>query len=331
MEPTPILTVRNEADLLALVPFTLGFVPEDSLVLVTFGRDGRPFQARVDLPDDVLTLDTVAAELAQAVVANDAEVALVVVYTDDQCLAETADDLLVPYLVAAGVRILTSIRADGHRWFPLDTGLDDPLRCEGVPYDVSSHPLTSQSVLEGRILYASRTEMQESLSVVDPVLADTVADAVAALPPLDPARTHLVAEGQWTLRRTDTLLRGGVDAVTGCEVEELARLLRALAHRDIRDLVWNEIDRATAPAYVVLWRELVRRSPASAVAPVAGLLAFSAWLAGNGALAWCAVDRALEADPDHTLAQLVADALESAMPPSRWRPMDPTALTLFAG
>ena len=331
MEPTPTLTVRNEADLLALVPFTLGFVPEDSLVVVTLGGDGRPFHARVDLPDDVLTLETVAAELVVAAVRNDAEVALVVVYTADECLAEMTDELLVPYLVAAGIRILTSIRADGHRWFPLDVGPDDPCRADGVPYDISTHPLTSQGVFEGRVLYGNRSELADSLSVVDPVLVDAVADAVADLPALGPDRSLLLAEGQWALRCTDRLLRGGVDEVASCPPEELARLLRALSDPDIRDLVWNEITRPTAPAYVVLWRELVRRSPEHAVAPPAGLLAFSAWLAGNGALAWCAVDRALEADPDHRLAQLVAETLESALPPSRWRPMDPSALTLFAG
>lgn len=331
MEPTHTLTVRNEADLLALVPFTLGFVPEDSLVIVTFGRDGRPFHARVDLPDDVLALEAVAAELVGAAVRNDAEVALVVVYTVDECLAEMADELVAPYLVAGGIRILTSIRADGSRWYPLDPDTGDPRRLQGVPYDITTHPLTSQSVLEGRVLYASRNEMQDSLSVVDPALVDAVDDAVTALPVLGSVRSLLVAEGQWAMRCTDRLLRGGPEVVTSCPAEELARLLRALAHRDIRDLVWNEIDRATAPAYVVLWRELVRRSPEQAVAAPAGLLAFSAWLAGNGALAWCAIDRALEADPDHKLAQLVAEALEMAMPPSRWRPMDPTALTLFAG
>ena len=71
--------------------------------------------------------------------------------------------------------------------------------------------------------------------------------------------------------------------------------------------------------------------PVALVAPVAGLLAFSAWLAGDGALAWCAVDRCLCADPDHVLGQLVGEALTSAMPPSSWRPIDPGSLALFAG
>jgi hypothetical protein len=110
-----------------------------------------------------------------------------------------------------------------------------------------------------------------------------------------------------------------------------ARFLRALASRDVRDLVWCDITQDNAEGHVNLWRELVRRSPEALVAPAAGLLAFAAWLAGDGALAWCAVDRCLCADPDHVLGQLVGEALTTALPPSSWRPIDPRTLALFAG
>jgi len=46
-----------------------------------------------------------------------------------------------------------------------------------------------------------------------------------------------------------------------------------------------------------------------------------AWLAGQGALAWCAVDRSREADPDYGLAGVLAEALTSAVPPSSWDAM----------
>ena len=57
-----------------------------------------------------------------------------------------------------------------------------------------------------------------------------------------------------------------------------------------------------------------RRPPTRWPAPAA-LLAFAAWQAGDGALAWCAVDRCLEADPDYSLAGLVAELLTAAVPP----------------
>jgi len=52
----------------------------------------------------------------------------------------------------------------------------------------------------------------------------------------------------------------------------------------------------------------------------AALLGFAAWLAGNGALAWCAVDVAEEAEPGYPLAALLASTLAGAVPPAVWQP-----------
>jgi hypothetical protein len=54
------------------------------------------------------------------------------------------------------------------------------------------------------------------------------------------------------------------------------------------------------------------------VAGPAAVLGLAAWLAGHGALAWCAVDRCQAVDPDNTLAGLVAEVLARAVPPSAW-------------
>jgi hypothetical protein len=62
----------------------------------------------------------------------------------------------------------------------------------------------------------------------------------------------------------------------------------------------------------------------------AALLGFAAWLCGDGALAWCAVDAAQECEPGYGLASLLTDALAAAVPPSVWRPVPPSALGVFA-
>ena len=56
-----------------------------------------------------------------------------------------------------------------------------------------------------------------------------------------------------------------------------------------------------APAtYVEFWSDVVRRTPDELVPGPASVLAFAAWLAGDGALAWCAVDRRRDAEPRST-------------------------------
>ncbi len=105
-------------------------------------------------------------------------------------------------------------------------------------------------------------------------------------------------------------------------------MLRAVSDPDVRDVVWCDWTRDEAQDHVRVWRDLVRRSPDPLVAPAAALCGLAAWLAGDGALAWCAVDRCLAADPAHGLGRLVSDLLEAAAPPTIWRPMSPAGLRL---
>jgi hypothetical protein len=323
------ITLRNEGDLLALIPCTLGFLPEDSLVLVTLGRDSAPFHARIDLPDDPAELPAVVAPLVVAARRNAAVRAMVVVYTEDECLAEEAAVLLVDALASGGVDCLVTLRADGRRWYPL--GLDhlDPRSLVGVPYDPRDHELTSQAVLDGRVTFRNRAELADSLAAADPVEVERVLDAHAELPALgeQTPRRLLAAEAAWLTETVARRVRGGPPLAAG----EVARALRAVDRQEVRDVLWCGVTREEAVDHVSVWRDVVRRSPEELVAPAAALLAFAAWLSGDGALAWCAVERSLRADPDHSLARLVAQALEGAVPPSAWQPLDPPVLDLDVG
>jgi hypothetical protein len=323
---SPTFRIRTEADVLALVPYTLGFHPVDSLVLVTIDEEKRPFQARIDLPDDLDALPEIAEHLVFAALRNGAERALVIAYTDDECVGQAAVEALLEVLQRVGVPTVMAIRADGSRWFPLGdaAGEGDP---DGEPYDVRGHELSSRAVLDGKVTFRDRAELADSLAALDPTTVEEVEAAHASLPPLPGAGQALLLESLWLMEQ----VRARVADLEPPDLPTTARMLRALKDRDVRDLVWCDIDRGNAQAHVALWREVVRRSPEDLVAPAAGVLAFASWLAGDGALAWCAVDRCLCADPDHVLGQLVGDALTSAVPPTAWKPIDPQTLALFAG
>ena len=323
--------IRDEADVLALVPFTLGFHPEDSLVLITLNGGDGTFHARIDLPDEPGDIPAVVEMLVRAADRNRGPAptgTLVVAYTEDECVAEAMVALLETRLRAEGFELLMAIRADGSRWFPLGAGSRHraaPRDSEGVPYDVRTHELTTQAVVDGRITYRTREELVDSLAPVDPALVDEVEAAHAALGPLDADdREHLRLEARWMLAQLHTAVERGT--VPG--PLSIARILRAVTDPDVRDLAWCELGRSDAVGHAAFWREVVRRSPDPQVAPAAGLLAFTAWLSGDGALAWCAVERSLRSDPDNVLARLVAQALDSALPPSAWIPVDPAVLPL---
>jgi hypothetical protein len=319
--------IHTEADVLALVPYTLGFHPVDSLVLVTLDERKRPFQARIDLPDDLDELDAISEHLVRAALRNGAVRALVIVYTEDECLGEAAALAMVEALDRVGVPPLLTIRADGSRWFHVGSGEPDPVGC---PYDVRGHELSSRAVLDGRVTFRDRGELADSLAPSDPAGVEEVEGEHAGLAELATSGQGLLLESLWLMEQVRaSVLAHPAQQSPGATT--VARFLRALANRDVRDLVWCDISRQNAEGHVSLWREVVRRSPETLVAPAAGLLAFAAWLAGDGALAWCAVDRCLCADPDHVLGQLVGQALSEAMPPSSWQPINPETLALFAG
>lgn len=332
---TDMRSVRatGPADLLALVPSLLGFHPEDSVVVLTVGDAVHRFHARVDLPEDPIGLEDLAAYLSGVAARNGVTGLATVVYTDDEPLADAVAGGLDDRLRRVGIDLVCALRADGDCWWALGGREGSP----GTPYDVSSHPLMAQAVVEGTVVLGSRQELADSLVGDDPAEADRVAelsDEVTARlatmldPPLGRAtvRHKLALEGRWVRRRVRRFLEDGERLAA----HDLARLLTVMtASLEVRDVAWAEMSHANAEQHVDLWRDAVRRAPVDLRAAPGALLGFAAWLSGNGALAWCAVDCAQEAEPGHGLAGLLARALTEAVPPSAWRPIPREALTLF--
>ncbi len=327
-------------DLLAAVPGLLGFHPTDSVVVLTVGDATHRLHARTDLPEDASGIAALADHLVSVVAENGVQTVAVVVYTDVPGRAERVHRQFARRLRREGVALLCSLRADGERWWRLDGGpdLDDPFRA-GTPYDVGCHPLMAQAVVEGTVVLGSRQELADTLVGTDLDELDEVTSlaadllerggALMASASISPAvRDRMVEEGRWVRQRVRDHLRDR----RRLTAPDVARLLVALtASTEVRDVAWAEMTHDNAGRHVDLWRDLVRRSPVELRAAPAALLGFAAWLAGDGALAWCAVDRAVEADPDYGLAALLARTLTGAVPPAVWTPIPHGSLSLFSG
>lgn len=339
MNPSPFHRIKSPTDLLALVPSVLGFHPEDSLVLVVTAGEGGNLHARIDLPRDGEETSELVQTMLTALTRSQARQVALIAYSDDALLAEDIVEILVEHL-SDEVEVLCAVRADGERWYSLDCG---PTWCppEGVPYDVAAHPITAQSILDGRVTFASRRHLEESLVGTDLEALEAVGEAAdeamrrfkaesrhpLGLDNPEGARAHLMTEGYWARER----VRRFVQTREPLDHLEVGRMVVALVDVDVRDVVWAEMTRSDAGTHVELWRDVVRRTPLDLVAAPAALLAFAAWLAGDGALAWCAVERCQESEPDYSMAGLVSQALAGAVNPSAWQPIPPEALPLFAG
>jgi len=307
-QPTT-LVARGPEDLLAMVPIVLGFTPTDSVVMLTFGTP-HPFHARIDLPDRTDELAEMAEALFEPARRHRVEAVVLVVYSTHAGRARRAWRALRRAFDDSGIRVLEVLRADGRRWYPMLHG-DRRLREDGVPYDVSAHRFAAQSVLDGRVTRGSREEVAALLDT-DPERAAAVEELAAGLPDPQEAET----ERHWVDRRVRRYLADGVPPSDA----DVARLLRLVRLAGLRDAALASLTRASAPRHVDLWVDVLRRTPTPYVPRVAGMLALAAWQDGHGALAWCAVDRCTEVDPDDRLAGYVATALTRALPPSTWRP-----------
>ncbi len=321
---------RSPADLIAVVPAVLGFHPQDSVVLLTFGPPGGSFHARVDLPVEADEQESVVEVLLDAVRANRVRRAAVLLYTEDVGAAEAQGCALAERLLDEDVDVIDVLRVEDGRWFPVPEH-GDP----GTAYELETHPFTAQRVFEGQVVHRDRAELADTLVGTDE--DDAVAVALAATRFADllaasgegaeGARGFLRSEGRWLQRR----IRARADDPRPLDRQDAGRLLVLASVELTRDVAWAEISRATSGTHVELWRELVRRGPRDLLPGAAALLAFAAWQHGDGALAWCALDRCLEVDPDYSMAHCVAQVLTRAVPPTVWEPIRERELALFNG
>lgn len=307
-DPPPVatMTARCPEDLLAFVPVALGFVPQRSVVLLTFGA-GPSFHARVDLPAGPDDVPLVVDALVDPCLRHHVERVVVVLYAAGPSHVRHLADHLGAAFAREGIEVLELMCADGHRWFPmLPARGGRPTACDdGVPYDVSAHPFAAEAVVAGLVTHPSRDAMAATL-VADGAAVDRVAAVLAQQRP---------ASADWV----QELTRRHVPPGTVPGPADLARLVLSVADPEAREGAWCTISRADAREHVAFWTAVLRATPEDLAAGPAAVLSFAAWLAGHGALSWCAVERALEADPTCSLAETVSGLLVSAVSPARWQ------------
>jgi hypothetical protein len=333
----PALVVRGPDSLPALVPHLVGFHPTASLVLLGLEPERRTVRVtvRVDLPEAGVpvtdVVDAWSASLSALPRAGALEAVLVVYPRDTdspwRCTepAELPHRDLVDELAAelrdAGVLALDALCVVGDRirsYWCLDLGCcpaggrlvdaGETLRVRSLLIEQGSAPLASREDLV-RGLAARRPD--------DPV-REAVEDARDAVLIRMPAGTERRVE-----RFVDDLRELGRDPRDRASLVRLVVVAGWLcASIRPRDLLLRALTADPDPVVVHTARtvlgEAVRCSSGPEVAPVASVLAVCAWVAGDGAAARVALDRALDADPSYSLAGLVAAALDAGTPPWTW-------------
>ncbi|OBK17156.1 DUF4192 domain-containing protein [Mycobacterium asiaticum] len=317
--------------LIAALPAILGFVPEKSLVLVSMEGGGMGSVLRADLSDDLADRVDELAEVAAAA-RPDAAIVVVVDAEGAQCpgcneeyreLCEALTDALAQYGIERYAAHVVDQVAAGGRWHCVDGcgaggEIDDP----------SASPLAAAAVLEGRRLYAKRADLQAVIAV-DPALSAALAPVVdkAATAREIACRSDPAGCGR---RDVEMAMDAAARVIDGQLLDdaELAQLGCALSDVRVRDTLYALAVAETADAAESLWAVLSRRLPPPWRVEALVLLAFSAYVRGDGPLAGVSLEAALRCDPRHRMAGMLDTALQSGLRPNEIRRLAGTGYRL---
>lgn len=316
----PTIKLRSPGDLVAATPYLLGFHPTDSVVVAAFRGSRVVFAARSDLPGpDTPPPPRMAREVVELAARQGPDGVAILGYGP----AARVDELLRPVREEAerrGFAVKELLRvADGRWWSYL---CENPECCppEGTPFDPAASEVAARCTVEGLAAAASRSELARAVAPVDGADRAAVDDAT------DRAELQLQ---QWLAglpegERLDAITTRGTAAVRGAieryggggrlDDDELALLSIMLVSIPVRDAAWRAI--TTVEPHLRLWTDVTQRADPALVPAPASLLAFTAWRAGDGALARLALERALHEDPSYSMATLLLDGLTRGVPPS---------------
>lgn len=314
---TTKLTLRSPADLLAAVPYLLGFHPTDSVVLVALRGKRVIFQGRVDIPDPEHVDDLVPYLAGIAARQNPTGVTLIGYGPPERVVGLL--DALGGAVTAVGVPVLDVLRVHEGRYWSLVCTEPSCCPAEGVEFDVAATAVAAAATYEGLVALPDRAALAASLALVP---------GPGIEPELAAARDRLAGLSGGGARRRRAAARASVrealDRYTAggrLDDDELAWLVVLLSDDAARDDAWRRMLAVTpVTEHQTMWTDVVRRVPQEYVAAPATLLALCAWRAGNGSLADVAAQRALDASPGYGLAEVVREALRAGIPPSAIEP-----------
>ena len=175
---TADITLRGPGDVLAVLPYQLGYHPRRCVVAVSLRGRSVGLVARTDLPPDDDVASTVGALLGP--LCRDGATSVIVIgYEDEPDTSKPSLLALVELLEAAAIEVVDVVVVrDGRRYSSVCSKPCCPP--EGVPLpEPADVPAVAEFVARGRSPLPSRDAV-EGLVAADPALGRGVADAVAA-------------------------------------------------------------------------------------------------------------------------------------------------------
>jgi hypothetical protein len=343
IEGMPTVTVSGLPDLVAVLPYQLGYHPRSSVVAVCLHGRRMGMVARTDLTEAAHIPDVVGV-LVPPLLRERPEVVLLIGYEDEAGRAEPVMAGVAAALEAAGVVVgdAAVVRAD--RWYALWGTAEGRCPPEGLPVPVAADVPGAASYVQAEVAPLADRDDLARLVAEDTAASAGVEAAVAALrarmesgrPPSRPGRVWgrilstkddvrsvaelsagQVAAAAYSLH--DLGWRDGLIASAAPGSLPLDALDRGVVRLLRRTVPGPGADVAAVTRVQARLLELCRRVPDACpeeAAEVCALTASVTWATGSGAVARDALDRALRLRPGHRLARLVEQLLDLGVRPT---------------
>jgi len=295
---TPVhLRAGSPAQLVATLPYVFGFRPDQSVIVL--GLKGRRIDAAARL-DASVVLNKFDAEVLRGrleTVTGQGRQVIVVAWHDDTDAAKRAIEAVVDAIGTPDMTVIVSggrCQADGGGWQECPDGVAEADEA-GLPV------LGSRGAVEARAAGPSGPEAAAAAEA----WAST-SESVEAMT-LDERR-----------RRAKCLMKEGLAAPEDLTIEECLELASLARQGRVRDVMTAGLTDEAARSHLALWAAVVPKVPDEGAPAVLGLMGLAAWLAGDGALQVCCVERGLALEPEHSLLRLVDTINVMGVHPREW-------------
>lgn len=318
----PTVRISSANDIIATVPLMLGFAPTNSLVVIcAHGPRCRLGLAMRFALDFAAQGAPFIADVAARVRHEHADAYIVVVYAD----VDRVDDARLPYtdLIDGINDELFDINRSGY----LVVGdaywsyCPEPDCCPPGPTRLTDDSpgaiaMAAAYALNGTGVLPSRDAVVESLAYrADD---DQWERMITLLTEADIRRqSERRADRRSAVRALISRLCSAVSdpryVIADADIADLASLCQDVIVRD--EVLVRALKPRRRAALQRVLTAVVQRLPPPYDAPLCSVLAWVAYLGGDGAIANVALDRAFASDPDYSLAHLIADSLDRQVAP----------------
>jgi len=282
----------------ATLPYLFGFRPDQSVIVL--GLQGRRIDAAARF-DASVALDTgfdadVLRQRLASVISQGHQV-IVVAWLDEVDDARRAVNAVGDAIGLPAMAIIVShgrCQADGGQW-----------------QDCADHITEADEA--GLAVLSSRATLEASVAGPSDEESAGTADTWASV---------CLSVGNMTLAKRRTrakrLMTEGIAAGAELSLESCLELAALARQGCVRDTMTAPLTTKSAKHYVGLWLAVVSKVPDGGAPAVLGLLGLAAWLAGEGTLQVCCMERGLAIDPDHSLLLLVEALNVMGVHPREW-------------